>query len=63
MHSNMFTQFQGVLCRCCSGSIPPHWVCRKCFATTPDIMITVEILHVTCFSTLHIVPVAHSQNL
>jgi hypothetical protein len=38
--------FQGVLCRCFSVSIPPHWVCRICFATTPDIVITVGILHV-----------------
>lgn len=63
MHTNMFIHFQRVLCRCCSGSIPPHWVCRICFATTPDIMITGNTACVTCFSTLLIVPIAHSQSL
>jgi len=63
MHRNMFTHFQGVLCRCCSVSIPPHWIYRICFATTPHNDNCGNTACVTCFSTLLIVPIAHSQNL
>jgi len=47
-----------------SVSIPPHWVCRICFATTPDIVINCgNAACETCFSTLLTVPIAHIENL